>query len=159
MKCTSLNWLTSTYSLNTKVMLILVLIDVQYLQNVGFCIEKDSDAHNHFLSDSHHLITLTLTHSPQFFQRMLKVLNCNPDSQACWFISWFDVMDICPHKLYSMNLFFTHFTQGFPRLHYGETTICKGRQKAQGFQGVQGISSKVSKIKGCFNGLMGLWPP
>ena len=56
-------------------MLILVLIDVQYLQNVGFCIEKDSDAHNHFLSDSHHLITLTLTPSPQFFQRMLKFLN------------------------------------------------------------------------------------
>ena len=58
-----------------------------------------------------------------------------------------------------MNLFFTHFTQGFSRLHYGEITICKGRQKVQGFQGFQGISLKVSKIKGCFNGLMGLWSP
>ena len=35
-------------------MLILILIDVQYLQNVVFSFEKGLNVQNHSLSDSHH---------------------------------------------------------------------------------------------------------
>ena len=38
-------------------MLILVLIDVQYIQNVVFSFEKASNGQNHSSSDSHHPIT------------------------------------------------------------------------------------------------------
>ena len=37
-------------------MLSLVLIDVQYLQNVVFSFEKDSNGQNHYLPDSHYSI-------------------------------------------------------------------------------------------------------
>ena len=37
-------------------MLILILIDVQYLQNLVFSFEKGSNVQNHSLSDSHHSI-------------------------------------------------------------------------------------------------------
>ena len=37
-------------------MLISILINVQYLQNVAFSFEKDSSDQNHSLSDSHHPI-------------------------------------------------------------------------------------------------------
>ena len=40
-------------------MLILILINVQYLQKVVFSFEKGSNAQNHSLSDSQHLITPT----------------------------------------------------------------------------------------------------
>ena len=46
----------------TNIMLVLILIDVQYLQNVVFGIEKGSNGQNHFLSDSHHLIKKSTTH-------------------------------------------------------------------------------------------------
>ena len=39
-----------------QVMLILILIDVQYLQNIVFSFEKGSNSQNHSSSDSHHLI-------------------------------------------------------------------------------------------------------
>ena len=37
-----------TYSLHTQVMLILILIDAHYLQNVVFSFEKGSGGQNHF---------------------------------------------------------------------------------------------------------------
>ena len=37
-------------------MLILILIDVQYLQKVVFCFEKGSNGQNHSSSASHHHI-------------------------------------------------------------------------------------------------------
>ena len=37
-------------------MLILILNDVQYLQNVAFSFEKGSNGQNHSSSDSHHLM-------------------------------------------------------------------------------------------------------
>ena len=40
-------------------MLTLVLIDVQYIQNVVFSFKKGSNGQNHSSSDSHHLITDT----------------------------------------------------------------------------------------------------
>ena len=40
-------------------MLILVLIDVQYIQNVVSSFEKGSNGQNHSSSDSHHPITNT----------------------------------------------------------------------------------------------------
>ena len=42
--------------LSVQVMLILILVDVQYLQNVAFSLEKDSGDQNHSWSDSHQLI-------------------------------------------------------------------------------------------------------
>ena len=36
-------------------MLILILVDIQYLQNVVFSFEQGSNGQNHFLSDSHPL--------------------------------------------------------------------------------------------------------
>ena len=43
-------------SLHTQVMLIMILINVQYLENVVFNFEKGSSGQNHSLSDSHHAI-------------------------------------------------------------------------------------------------------
>ena len=42
-------------------MLILILIDVQYLNNVVFSIKKGSHGWNHSLSDSHHPIKKSRT--------------------------------------------------------------------------------------------------
>ena len=39
-------------------MLILILIDADYLQNVVFIFEKGSNGQNHFFSDSHKLIKI-----------------------------------------------------------------------------------------------------
>ena len=44
----------SSYSLHTQVMVILILINVQYLQNVVFSFEKGLSGQNHALSDSRH---------------------------------------------------------------------------------------------------------
>ena len=44
------------YSLYTPVMLILILIDVQYLQSVDSSFKKGSNGQNHSSSGSHHLI-------------------------------------------------------------------------------------------------------
>ena len=52
------------YSLYTQVMLILILIDVQYLQNVVLSLEKGSDDQNHSSSDSLQLIKKFL--APKF---------------------------------------------------------------------------------------------
>ena len=40
-------------------MLVVVLIDVQYIQNVVVSFEKGSNGQNHSSSDSHHPITHT----------------------------------------------------------------------------------------------------
>ena len=45
-------FILTLYSLYTQVMLIFILIDVLYLQNVVFSFEKESNGQNHFLSDS-----------------------------------------------------------------------------------------------------------
>ena len=50
--CSCTLFLTS-YSLYKQVMLIWILIDVQYLQNIVFSFEKGSNGQNHSLSDSH----------------------------------------------------------------------------------------------------------
>ena len=44
------------YSLETEIMLILILIHVQYSQNAVFSFEKFSNRQNHSSSDSHHLV-------------------------------------------------------------------------------------------------------
>ena len=44
------------YSLETEIMLILILIDVQYSQNAVFSFENFSNRQNHSSSGSHHLI-------------------------------------------------------------------------------------------------------
>ena len=49
------HFLTS-YSLYKQVMLILILINVQYLQNVVFSFEKGLNGQNHSSSDFYHLI-------------------------------------------------------------------------------------------------------
>ena len=43
-----------SYSFHTQVMLILILIDVQYSQNVVFSFAKGLNCQNHFSSGSHH---------------------------------------------------------------------------------------------------------
>ena len=45
-----------SYSFETPIMLILILIDVQYLQNAVFSFEKFSNRQNHSSSDPHHLV-------------------------------------------------------------------------------------------------------
>ena len=49
-------------SLYTQVMLIWILINVRYLQNVVFSFEKDSNGHNHS-SGFHHRINKSLLHN------------------------------------------------------------------------------------------------
>ena len=51
--CSCTIFILPSYSLYTQVMLILILINVQYLQNVVFSFEKGSSGQNHSLSDSH----------------------------------------------------------------------------------------------------------
>ena len=57
--------LTSS-SLYTKITLVLMLIDVQYLQNVVFSFEKASNVQNHSSSDPHHSIKSSLQQNFQF---------------------------------------------------------------------------------------------
>ena len=45
-----------SYSFETQIMLILILINVQYSQNAVFSFEKFSNRQNHSSSDSHHLV-------------------------------------------------------------------------------------------------------
>ena len=49
------SFILTSYSLYTQEMIVLVLIDIQYLQNVAFNFEKSSNSQNHS-SDSHQLI-------------------------------------------------------------------------------------------------------
>ena len=56
-------------------MLILVLIDVQYLQNVVFCFEKGSNGQNHSSSDSQ--LTLPSPTPLEYGQNLVKLLYSN----------------------------------------------------------------------------------
>ena len=47
-------------SLYTQIMLVLILIDVHFLQNVVFNFEKGWNAQNHSFSDPHHSIKISL---------------------------------------------------------------------------------------------------
>ena len=49
-------FILTSYCLYTQIMLLLILIDFQYLQNVVLSFEKDWNAQNHSLSDSHLLM-------------------------------------------------------------------------------------------------------
>ena len=56
-----------SYSLHMQVMLIVISINVQYLQNVVFSFEKGSSGQNYSLPDSHHPIekpTWQISHPP-----------------------------------------------------------------------------------------------
>ena len=46
----------NSYSFETQIMLILILIDVQYSQNAVFSLEKFSNRQNHSSSGYHHLL-------------------------------------------------------------------------------------------------------
>ena len=48
-----------SFSFETQIMLVLILIDVQYSQNAVFSFEKFSKQQNHS-SDSHHLVKKSL---------------------------------------------------------------------------------------------------
>ena len=52
--CSCTIFILPSYFLYTQVMLILILINVQYLQNVVFSFGKGLSGKNHSLSDSHH---------------------------------------------------------------------------------------------------------
>ena len=54
--CSCTIFISNFYSLYIQIMLILILIDVQYLQNLVFSFENGSNVQNHSLSDSHHSI-------------------------------------------------------------------------------------------------------
>ena len=54
--CSCTIFVLLSYSFETQIKLILVLIDVQYSQNAVFSFEKFSNHHNHSSSDSHHLV-------------------------------------------------------------------------------------------------------
>ena len=54
--CSCTIFCLSSYSFETQVMLILILIDVQYSQNAVFSFEKFSNCQNHSSSGSHYLV-------------------------------------------------------------------------------------------------------
>ena len=54
--CSCTIFVLLSYSFETQIMLILVLIDVQYSQNAVFSFEKFANHHNHSSSDYHHLV-------------------------------------------------------------------------------------------------------
>ena len=62
-------------------MLILILVNVQYLQNVVFSFEKGSSCQNHFVSDSHQPVEkfpLVNFPSPPPLTTIWKTLNKGP---------------------------------------------------------------------------------
>ena len=72
-------------SRHIQVILTLILIDVQYVQNVAFSFEKSSNGQNHFSSDSDHptkkstpqnLPLPQMGRSPLSRNAILKTLNC-----------------------------------------------------------------------------------
>ena len=81
----------------THVMLISILIDVQYLQNVIFSFEKDSSGQYHSFSGSHHLVkkspskiylTPTLTGEGRFLPSLNAIWKnllppVNPPKKTC----------------------------------------------------------------------------
>ena len=54
--CSCTIFVLISYPFYTQVMLILILIDVQYLQNAVFSFEKGSNSRNHSYSGSHHSV-------------------------------------------------------------------------------------------------------
>ena len=54
--CSCTIFVLTSYSLETQIMLILILIDVQYSQNAVFSFEKFLNPQNHSSSGSHHLV-------------------------------------------------------------------------------------------------------
>ena len=53
--CTCTVFILTSYSLYTQVMLVLILIDVQYLQNVVFSFEKRLNGQNLTWDSYHHM--------------------------------------------------------------------------------------------------------
>ena len=62
--CSCTTFILTSYSLYTQVMLILILINVQYLQDVVFDFEKGLNGQNHSWPDSHHPIKKSPTKIP-----------------------------------------------------------------------------------------------
>ena len=54
--CSCTIFVLISYSSETQIMIILILIDVQYSQNVVFSFQKFSNRKNHSSSGSHHLV-------------------------------------------------------------------------------------------------------
>ena len=54
--CSCTIFVLISYSFETKIMLILILIDIQYSQNAVFSFEKFPSRQNHSSSGSHHLV-------------------------------------------------------------------------------------------------------
>ena len=52
----SYHFVLISYSFETQIMLVLILIDFQYSQNAVFSFEKYLNRQNHSSSDSHHLV-------------------------------------------------------------------------------------------------------
>ena len=63
-----------SYSFETQIMLILILIDVQYQQNAIFSFEKFSIRQNHSSSGSHHLIKKSPHQCSLFLKQTSKIL-------------------------------------------------------------------------------------
>ena len=75
----------------TKAMLILVLNDVQYIQNVVFSFEKGSMGQNHSSSDSHHAIkapqqNVAISPPPRPLKAIWKILDNMCLLAAAYFI-------------------------------------------------------------------------
>ena len=86
----------TSYSLYTQVMLIFILMDVQYLQNVVFTFEKGLNDQTHSLSGSHRMIKKVPTQ--QSFSSPLHTPYCYVDNPVIWeqlsFSYWFQNSDL-----------------------------------------------------------------
>ena len=72
--CSCTNFVLISYSFETQIMLILILIDVQYSQNAVFSFEKFSNRQNHSSSGSHHLVKKSPQQCPLLFDKKLEKL-------------------------------------------------------------------------------------
>ena len=94
------------YSLYTEVMLILILINVQYLQNVVFSFEKGSNGQSHTLSDSYHLIQKVPREDfPLFFNTIWKTLSMKGRVHFQWGASLLVFIIIKEGHLLSWGIF------------------------------------------------------
>ena len=109
------HFILTSYSLYTQVMPSLILINVQYLQNVVFSFENFLNSQNHSSSDSHQLIkhsrSSKISHSPLVGDSTLPL---NPNWKALLYQT-FTVITFSPyHQIYFAflcnNVNFHHVT-------------------------------------------------
>ena len=74
--CSCTIFVLTLYSLYARFMLILVLMDIQYLQNIGFSFKKSLSDQNHSSSNSYHMTKISSIKSFHVVKDSLVLVIC-----------------------------------------------------------------------------------